>query len=281
MGGQDLRYDNTEDIKDAKPIKAYKVGRLWSDPVHETMSNLAIRKVFPGLDDEEYKQFLRGVVWNDFPSNGGYLGSTPKSTFGLVLDVLAHDMFGVKTLGNDSHYGDKQIWHSMAPVGTWTNAQVLEKIIDQAREWYNSALANGRGAYAFGQLGKLSHILQDAYSGSHVDRDKELQVKGFQSYDQQSGHAHGNADKVGEYGSWDKIPGAEGAYGATLALLWIFKNKVPFDEVGGVADLIRNHVYKFAPGAGEQTAGGTRPEYTKTPNLDVPPTIFYRPIKRK
>jgi hypothetical protein len=196
------------------------------------------------------------------------------------LDIFAH-YFGIKTLGYDAHYGDKQIWHSMAPVGTWTNAQVLEKIIDQARDWYNSALSNGRGAYAFGQLGKLSHILQDAYSGAHVDRDKDRQVRGFQGFGQQSVHAHGIADKVGEYGSWEKIPGAQEAFGATLALLWIFKNKVPFDGPGGVAELMKNHVYKFAPDTAEKIAGGTRPEFAKTPDLDVPPTIFYRKVKRK
>lgn len=105
--------------------------KIWGGgAVHESIAQVAANLAWI-----DYTSALKkGVEWPDVPSN--IPGKT--NYLGLLTDL---DTPG--TITNDSHYGSKQFWHSMTPSGGhYTNQDVLDKIVDQAKTWYGNAVQN-------------------------------------------------------------------------------------------------------------------------------------------
>lgn len=107
-------------------------------------------------------QLDEGCAWPDVPCAGNGVETCYYKAW--------NDMDTPGTLAYRSHFGDFQYWHSMAPTGSLTNQQVVEKIIAQAKAWYEQGVREGKLFH----VGKLLHMVQDSFSRSHVIRvDKD------------------------------------------------------------------------------------------------------------
>jgi hypothetical protein len=112
--------------------------------------------------DSRYTLYRNGIHWPDVPTddpNSGRTLDVPSFLWGFSggKDAVEKYFFGSdkSALVYRSHFADLQYWHSMAPSTTMTNAQVLEKIIAQAREWYSNALSQNNIFH----IGKLNHMV--------------------------------------------------------------------------------------------------------------------------
>ncbi len=139
-----------------------------------------------------------------------------------------------------SHNGDLSYWHSMAPPGDYTNQEIVDKIVSQAKEWYKKALevkkeyeekskskkkdsykekasrfmdavtsspfsresynVNRKNYFGLFHIGKILHMIQDSYSEAHVYRNSKNEIIQIQSYTEQDSHKHGTADAVAQKG---------------------------------------------------------------------------------
>jgi conjugal transfer mating pair stabilization protein TraG len=217
--------------------------------VHESITKEAAR--LAGVPFT--KELEKGVRWPDVPST-----KPGETSYTGLAKLLMPERFK-NTLTVESHDGANQYWHSMARTDDQiSNAHVLGKIVDQAREWYTEAQ---RSKSAF-EVGKILHMVQDSYSASHVVRNERGEIEAFQDYGKQDHTAHGHADRVSEVGmrSWKDIPGASDAVKASSEVLRLYKRDAPFSELEA---LLRNNVYKFAPGYENATAGGADWKYRK------------------
>lgn len=233
---------------------------LFGGKVHESITKEAAKQA-----DMPYGNMIEGVQWPDAPSDD----SEKISKSGTLLKMKQPG-----NIANDSHFGKYQYWHSMTPDdGTgrvYSNGEVKDLIINQAVAWYEEAQSSGDTFH----LGKVLHMVQDSYSRSHVVRDENGNIKNFQSYNEQDGHAHGLEDKpqiktvIESNGierqvpeDWQKIPGALQALEASTAILKLYKSGASAKEL---ADYLRDKVYPFE---NEQTksmpAGGSDPKYQK------------------
>lgn len=240
---------------------------VFGGKVHESITKEAAKQA-----DMPYGNLLGGVQWPDAPDEDISKKPNLSSYTRLFPAVGTIDTPG--TITNDSHYGKYQIWHSMTPDdGTgrvYTNGEVKDLIINQAVQWYEQAQHEGNTFH----LGKVLHMVQDGYSRSHVVRDEHGNIKSFQSYNEQDGHAHGLEDKpqiktvIESSGierqvpdDWQKVPGALQALEASTAILKLYKSGASSNEL---ADYLRDKVYPFE---NEQTrnmpAGGSDPKYQK------------------
>lgn len=154
---------------------------LFGGKVHESITKEAAKQA-----DMPYGNMIEGVQWPDAPSDD----SEKISKSGTLLKMKQPG-----NIANDSHFGKYQYWHSMTPDdGTgrvYSNGEVKDLIINQAVAWYEQAQSSGDTFH----LGKVLHMVQDSYSRSHVVRDENGNIKNFQSYNEQDGHAHGLEDK--------------------------------------------------------------------------------------
>lgn len=233
--------------------------------VHESITRQAAKNA----DLTPYGNLVDGVKWPDVPDDDENKKPNWESYAKLATQIDKPD-----TIIYDSHHGKYQIWHSMAPDdGTgkvYTNGEVKDLIINQAVAWYEQAQSSGDTFH----LGKVLHMVQDSYSRSHVVRDEHGNIKNFQSYNEQDGHAHGLEDKplikaVTESngvvrqvpGDWREVPGALQALEASTAILKLYKSGASSKVL---ADYLRDQVYPFE---NEQTrsmpAGGSDPKYQK------------------
>jgi hypothetical protein len=146
----------------------------------------------------------------------------------------------------------------MVPSGSqFTNAQVLDKIVGQATEWYQQAQTEGNIFH----VGKLLHMIQDSYSQSHVVRNTLGDVVVFQSYQDQDAHAHGTADEIPKGGTWRDVRGAQPATVASTAVLSMYKDGA---SAAVLEPYLRENVYRFANGLIQnKPAGGSAPQYQK------------------
>ncbi len=146
-----------------------------------------------------------------------------------------------------SHNGDLSYWHSMAPPGDFTNQEVVDKIVAQAKKWYKRALEvkneheekaksdkkdsykekasrfldaatnspfgrksydiNRKNYFGLFHIGKILHMVQDSYSRAHVFRNSKNEIIKIQSYTDQDSHKHGTADAVDQKGKKAKVKG--------------------------------------------------------------------------
>lgn len=238
---------------------------LLGGKVHESITKEAAKQA--GVDYTDALE--RGIRWNDAPSNNPeklhYFGLTPK--WG--------DINKPGTITYESHKGSMQIVHSMMPDdGTGrvpTNGEVRDKIITQEVEWFEQARSTNNQVY----LGKLLHVVQDAYVLSHVQRDENDKVKGFQDYNEQDHGAH-SIDEMRQVKTvteiagiqrqvlqnWQEVPGTLKAVDASKYIMELYND--PSKTSKDLADYLGNKVYPFE---NEQTkdlpAGGSDPKYKK------------------
>lgn len=214
--------------------------------VHESITEAAASNAQVPFD----ASLKKGVRWPDVPSKEPGETNYP----GLI------EMDKPGTITFESHNGSKQFWHSMTPAGrAYKNCEVLEKIVDQAVQWYDLA----RKEKDTFHIGKILHMVQDSYSDSHTIRTKSGAIVTFQSYDKQDAHRHGIADRIPEEGSWRDTPGTLSALKASTHILELYKRGASSAEL---ASYLRKEVYFFANGPIHQstqdaTAGGSDPKY--------------------
>ncbi|MBE7635102.1 DUF4280 domain-containing protein [Tenacibaculum finnmarkense] len=179
------------------------------------------------------------------------------------------------TLVYRSHNGDLSYWHSMAPPGGFTNQQVVDKIVVQAKKWYMKAqkieqkyteesqtnaftrFLEVKDYVGLFHIGKILHMVQDSYSRAHVFRNSKDEIIQIQSYSSQDSHKHGTADAVnqdwkiggGGFGNFDatsrevnKVPGALDAREASVQILTFFKEGASEEAL---EEYLRTTVYKF------------------------------------
>lgn len=239
---------------------------LLGGKVHESITKKATE-----LADLPYGNLLDGVQWPDAPSRN----DSETGKLGAVFKVGQPG-----TLTYESHHGKYQFWHSMVPDdGTgrvYTNGEVKELVVNQALEWFEQAQRTGNTFH----LGKVLHMVQDSYSNSHVVRDENGNVKNFQSYNEQDGHAHGLVDKpqiktvIESNGierhvvdDWQNVPGAMQALEASTQILKLYKSGASSKEL---ADYLHDHVYQFENEHTKDTpAGGTDPQYAPKPKTSI------------
>jgi hypothetical protein len=248
MAPGSLRYDNPQDLRDARMIPVFKIeggGRIHEQITEQAAKNAKI-PFSTGLD--------KGTAWPDVPCEN------PKSVEVCYVGTGWNE-HTAGTLANRSHHGDLQFWHSMAPTSDkpLNNGQVVDKIVQQAKAWYAEGVAGPKGNDF--PIGKMLHMVQDSYSASHVVRDKEGRVQQFQGYDAQDPGAHSHADKKGkDMKSYLDVPGARGALNASTKLLEFYARRAPFSEV---ESYLRQQVYPLAPSRANEPAGGSAPPYVK------------------
>ncbi len=267
MADNPKNYANPESVSsDAfNDNAAYKVayGITWlGGKVHESITKEAAKQA--GM---EYTDKLEtGIRWNDAPSD-----NPEKLNYPGVFPI-GGDINKLGTITNRSHHGDLQNLHSMMPSDKpYTNGEVRDKIIAQSVAFFEQARSSGNEVY----LGKLLHSVQDSYVLSHVERDENNKVKGFQDYNEQDHGAHSTdemrqvktvAEVVGiqrqVLQDWQDVPGTKDAVKASADIMKLYNN--PSKTSKDLADYLRYKVYPFE---NEQTkdlpAGGSDPKYQK------------------
>jgi hypothetical protein len=137
----------------------------------------------------EYQQFMDGATVLDWPGS-----ADPLSTERASGKVLLNWVLGKHEPGSvmfESHLVSLQTWHAMSPDSNLTNAEVLDRIVGHAKEWFTAAQDSG----SYVPLGKLAgHLIPDAFSRAHVARNESGEVLFFQSYQTQDSDAHSQAD---------------------------------------------------------------------------------------
>ncbi|MGB7816888.1 MAG: hypothetical protein WBL28_11125 [Methylotenera sp.] len=241
-------------------------GITWlGGKIHESITKEAANQA--GM---EYTDKLEtGIRWNDAPSDN------PEKLNYYGLNPVTGDIDKPGTITYESHKGSMQIVHSMMPDdGTGrvpTNDEVRDKIIEQEMKWFEQARSSGNEVY----LGKLLHVVQDAYVLSHVQRDENDKIKGFQDYNEQDHGAHSSDEMrrvktVTEVAGiqrqvlqdWQEVPGTLKAVDASKHIMELYND--PSKTSKDLADYLRDKVYPFK---NEQTkdlpAGGSDPKYQK------------------
>lgn len=241
-------------FRDGKPIERNgpKVRLAFDMNVHKGIADNAFRLV-PGLHsapdvlyphlDQRWIRLIEGVIWPDVPEPD--LNDESTAPWKSLLYAKLWKTPG--TLAYETHYGSKQFWHSMAD-GKHTNQQIVEKIIDQSRIWYE----RGQRTRDTFHIGKLLHMVQDSYSAAHVARTN-CTIDFFQSYAEQDTRKHSQVDKAGASGIID-------ARDASVKVLQLYAEGASFDKV---EEFLRNYVYRLSSGAADRIAGGTKEKYRK------------------
>jgi hypothetical protein len=174
------------------------------------------------------------------------------------------------TMAYESHHGSKQYWHSMSPAGNHTNQEVINLIVEQAKNWFKNGIET-EGEDGLFHIGKILHMVQDSYSLSHVQRDKDNKIIQFQGYDAQDADKHGNPDKDG------KSQGVKDAEDASTWILSYYKGikeqKIDLDNALPILEkYFREEIYNLALNRGEAKAGGSLDAYKKK-EIKISPKI--------
>ena len=222
-------------------------GITWlGGKVHESITKEAAKQA--GM---EYTDKLeRGIRWNDAPSDN------PEELSYLQLNPFNGDINKPGTMTYRSHKGDLQTLHSMTPVYDTgkvpTNGEVRDKIITQSVELFEQARNTDNQVY----LGKLLHTVQDAYVLSHVQRDENDKVKGFQDYNEQDHGAH-SSDEMRQTKTvtevvgiqrqvlqdWQDVPGTKDAVKASADIMKLYND--PNKTSKDLAEYLSDKVYPF------------------------------------
>ncbi|MCF6350554.1 MAG: DUF4280 domain-containing protein [Flavobacteriaceae bacterium] len=214
-----------------------------------------------------------GVAWPDAPCESDEIETC------YVNMIRFMDNPKGNKLAYRSHNGDLSYWHSMAPPGDFTNEEVVDLIIKQAKKWYEEGIntknvelidptetlftseklkTDKEESDGLFHIGKILHMVQDSYSEAHVIRNDQNEIIQIQSYTGQDEHKHGVADAVSQKGKIIKIKGfspfdasneevnavagALDARKASIQILTLYKNRAP---VKNLEKFLRDVVYKF------------------------------------
>ncbi|GAA0723960.1 hypothetical protein GCM10009430_27990 [Aquimarina litoralis] len=251
--------------------------------VHESITKQAAEIASKRLNCKIYfdEKLDKGVAWPDVPCGNE---NSVETCYGDMLYVMAlnktktsRKWIDKNSIVYKSHFGEYQFWHSMAPPGDFTNQEVVDKIVEQAKEWYTKAQevekANKDKAkqlnlyhyYGLFHVGKILHMVQDSYSASHVHRDEKTGgILQIQSYTEQDEHKHGEPDKADPHGHSKPITRA---IEASASILVLFGNGRSSDEL---EKYLRNTVYKFGVdkkgvNTANKKAGGSLEEFKPDP----------------
>lgn len=228
-------------------VKVVPIFSIWGKgAVHESIAKEAAK-----LAKVPYTTALeKGVEWPDVPS------TKPGET--NYPGLINGDLYKKGTITNDSHYGQNQFWHSMAPPGKLKNGEVLDKIVNQAVQWYEQAQKEENIFH----VGKVLHIVQDSFSEAHTMRTTNGKIVTFQSYDKQDPNKHEKADVIPLWGTWRDVPGAIPALQASTKILELYKSEA---NSKALEEYLRNQVFPFENGlTKDQPAGGTNSKYAPT-----------------
>ena len=234
--------------------------------VHEQVVEAGVEKA--GLKDKIKGLYLGamiiGVQWPDIPCEKEYNIFTKIQT---CAATAAAEILGKKGVGFETHYGEKQIWHSMSPGKKYTNQEVLELIMAFLKGWYENALLkiksekNEDKKLAYFEMGRFLHTIHDSFSIAHTIRDKEGKLLMFQNYNAQDGDKHAVLERVDPKGcgSWQEIPGNVEAVHHTAEILKLFEQRKSFADV---EKYMRKNVFNFAEGKGKVQSGEV-PEFLR------------------
>lgn len=251
--------------------------------VHESITKQAAQIASKRLNCTIYfdEKLDKGVAWPDVPCGNE---NSVETCYSDMLYVMAQNKTKMTRKWIDknsivykSHFGEYQFWHSMAPPGDFTNAQVVDKIVEQAKKWYIKAQevekANKDKAkqlnlyhyYGLFHIGKILHMVQDSYSPSHVNRENSTgDILQIQSYTEQDEHKHGEPDKADPHGGSNPI---KRAIEASASILVLFGRGSSSDEL---ENYLRTNVYKFGKDkkgvdVTNKKAGGSLKEFMPDP----------------
>jgi hypothetical protein len=206
-----------------------------------------------------------GCAWPDVPCANAYSIETCYFNTWRELDTPG-------TLAYESHHGRNQYWHSMAPTGDHTNQEVIELIISQAKQWFTMGVEAGMSDGGFWNkagddglfhIGKILHMIQDAFSSSHIQRNSTNQIVQIQGYNEQDAHKHGEPDKQGH------SKGANDALKYSKKLLTLYKVtkacdielQTPNIYLPQLEALLRDEIYVIQSNRAQVKAGGTLDVY--------------------
>jgi hypothetical protein len=218
-----------------------------------------------------YGNLIEGVEWPDFATD-----NPEKLKIRGVLPIPKWTGLGTGdidkpgTVLHESHHGRFQFWHSMSPDDGYTNGEVRDKIIDQAVEWYDQARQTGNTYH----LGKVLHMIQDGYVLSHVKRDENGKVRGFQNYNEQDPTEH-SKDEMRQVKTvtesidiqrqvledWQEVPGTLNALKASADILKLYKSGASSEDL---KTYLKEKVYAFENVQTQfKPSGGSDPKYQK------------------
>jgi hypothetical protein len=202
----------------------------------------------PSFSDPNFRAFHFGSMYPDFPTDDPNSGRT----LGALRFGREYEFGNKDSLVQRSHFGDLSIWHSMTPSSNLTNTEVLDKIIDQQREWWNSAIAartTDRPELGFFHVGKIVHSVTDSFPSGHTLRDSDGNVVSFRYYDDVNrAQGHSAQDQYDPTNFLHKR-----ALGAATQVLRFYDQGAKFQDV---EIYLRNEVYKIAEGAALSRSGG-------------------------
>jgi hypothetical protein len=194
-----------------------------------------------------------------------------------------------------SHYGENQYWHSMysgqayagQPLSTnLKNEGVKEKIIGQAKEWYEEAIKKKATNMlkSLLNLGRLCHMVQDSYCLSHcwrrytkdtyigqvlsgmnaITSAENDNIWNFQDYRKQDTNFHKYADesKQRKGTPQEKLTiGYESAKKATKEIMEMYSANKPWSTL---KSHLNDKVYKIHLGRENKAGSGCHPLFLKS-----------------
>lgn len=246
-------------LKNGKKVKVEFFKIRGGGAIHEAITKRAAKRAGVKYDF----RLDEGSAWPDVPcQNENSIETCYYNTW--------NNEHTKGTLAFESHHGTKQYWHSMAPTGNNTNSQVVELIIAQAKKWFKKGIETDGDDGLF-HIGKILHMIQDSFSSSHIQRDKDNKVVQIQSYESQDSDKHGEPDKEEDTKG---VKDAENASVWILSLYKIWKKEKDLKlALLSLDNYLRSTIYPIAKNRGEIMAGGSLEAYKKKQIKKADPKI--------
>jgi RHS repeat-associated protein len=215
---------------------------------HETITRVAIQYLNK-QEGSNYKytdDLDEGISYPDVPD--GNMNSTYPNILGEELNIKS-------LVANQSHKGEKQYWHGMSN-GKWKNSEVVDKIVSQAKEWYNDGQKAKGTKMEDRYLGALQHMIQDTRCPSHTQRNERREIIKFQEYDKQ---IEDNVDHAKYDSLWqnrDKNILQKGIKESVIDTMTIYKALKNGDDFKTVEKYLRNEVLRIEKGRENEVSKG-------------------------
>ncbi|GHV14542.1 hypothetical protein AGMMS49938_10850 [Fibrobacterales bacterium] len=232
-----------------------------------------------------------GSIWCDFPSEDDL--EVAVANMGLFFGLGREKNEKYKTdVIYKSHFGEKQIWHSMCPklAKVPTNAEVKNLILNELEMLYNSAMnykKKGDTKHSHFEIGKLCHTLQDSfvlahcwrrYAGDHkfLQEEKEISIENhgkiwtFQDYAEQDGNFHAIADAPKQKGT--QTIGYKSAEEATKQILFRYSQNLEWNGRNSALSSPKeylNNQYAICEGRENLPSGGSHPLFKNNSKFTI------------
>ncbi len=221
------------------------------DETHETITKQAFNSTF-GSKYSNNKYFISELI------NGVRFPDEPQGlkTWNIIRKVKSGDIDESmkKTISYRSHFGDKQIWHSMAISGE-NPVMTKLRILEELSALYDKAIKfkeNGNLSPAVFTAGRILHTVQDSWSPAHVKRDNNGLISRFYDYSKQDPDVHEKIETPSGVNEedWDSVkvgvPGATNAEKVSEEILENIFSTTPSKE-NFIHTIIRNYNLKEYP----------------------------------